>query len=67
MIFELFAKRLFPQAFNNDLSELEPKHIFLRKSVNHLGFKFGLTMLLILYFWVFLVLISLAFLHMNKI
>ena len=41
MIFELFAKRLFPQAFNNDLSELEPKHIFLRKSVNHLGFKFG--------------------------
>ena len=50
MIFELFAKRLFPQAFNNDLSELEPKHIFLRKSVNHLGFKFGLTMLLIIIF-----------------
>ena len=50
MIFELFAKRLFSQAFNNDLSELEPKHIFLRKSVNHLGFKFGLTMLLIIIF-----------------
>ena len=50
MIFELFAKRLFPQAFNYDLSELEPKHIFLRKSVNHLGFKFGLTMLLIIIF-----------------
>ena len=50
MILEMFMKRLLPQAFSREIDELEPKYIFIRKGINHLGFKFGLTLFIIIAF-----------------
>ena len=50
MILEMFMKRLLPQAFSSEIDELEPKYIFIRKGINHLGFKFGLTLFIIIAF-----------------
>ena len=50
MILEMFMKRLLPQAFSREIDELEPKYIFIRKGINHLGFKFGLTLFVIIAF-----------------
>ena len=50
MILEMFMKRLLPQAFSSEIDELEPKYIFIRKGINHLGFKFGLTLFVIIAF-----------------
>tara|TARA_Y100000739_G_C20524667_1_gene425904 strand:- start:88 stop:1050 length:963 start_codon:yes stop_codon:yes gene_type:complete len=50
MILEVFMKRLLPQAFSREIDELEPKYIFIRKGINHLGFKFGLTLFVIIAF-----------------
>ena len=50
MILEMFMKRLLPQVFSREIDELEPKYIFIRKGINHLGFKFGLTLFVIIAF-----------------
>ncbi len=50
MILEMLMKRLLPQVFSREIDELEPKYIFIRKGINHLGFKFGLTLFVIIAF-----------------
>ena len=44
MIFKTFIKRLFPSSFDNEIYNLTPKDLIIRKSSNHGGFKFGLSL-----------------------
>jgi len=47
-IFKTFIKRLFPRSFDNEIYNLTPKDLIIRKSSNHGGFKFGLSLLIII-------------------
>ena len=49
MIFKTFIKRLFPRSFDNEIYNLTPKDLIIRKSSNHGGFKFGLSLLIIIF------------------
>ena len=49
MIFKTFIKRLFPSSFDNEIYNLTPKDLIIRKSSNHGGFKFGLSLLIIIF------------------
>lgn len=46
----MFFKLFFPQAFTTDAADLAPRDIMIRKASDHAGFKFGITLLLIIAF-----------------
>ena len=49
MIFKTFLKRLFPRSFDEQIYNLTPKELIIRKSSNHGGFKFGLFLLTVIF------------------
>jgi ABC-type dipeptide/oligopeptide/nickel transport system permease subunit len=48
MIVQSVLKNMFPSAFQTDARDLTPRDMVVRKASAHKGFKFGLTLLVII-------------------
>ena len=65
MIFKTFLKRLFPRSFDEQIYNLTPKELIIRKSSNHGGFKFGLFLLTVIFLFAIFGPVTVSYTHLT--